>query len=58
MPQKKRTSKTSSRERKSSRRVQLTGLQKALLGGGIVRSYRPLTKQESDGHARAAKAAS
>lgn len=43
MPQKKRTTKTSSRGRRSSASVPLTEVEKVNLGGGILRSFKPLT---------------
>ena len=45
---KKRTSKTSRGERRSSRPVRLSRLEKALLGKGPTANYRPMTKQETD----------
>jgi hypothetical protein len=51
----KRTSKKSQGLRRSSRRVRLTPVQKALLGKGPTANYRPMTKAEADEYARNSK---
>lgn len=50
MPQKKRTSKKSAGERRSSKPVKLTRVQKFLLGKGPLVNYKPLTKDEIDAY--------